>query len=149
MPKLMRTEEAASYLRIHPETLRKKVRTGEIPAFKVGREWRFAKSQLEDCLAFGGLKLENRTNVGGTRRVLGGMIKNNHVGIMYSLRRIQAWAHDEMGRDLSDMELIELQETIDEKYGQQIAWDILDFIESAAGTASVPSSLTREEKRSS
>jgi excisionase family DNA binding protein len=149
MPELMRTEEAAEYLRIHPETLRKKVRAGRIGAFKVGREWRFAKAQLNDWLAFGGVKLKDASKKGGTRRAPGGMIKSNRLGVGYGLPRIQAWADDELGRSLTEDELIDLQEAIEEKYGQQIAWDILDFIESAAATASAPGSLNREEKRSS
>ncbi len=142
MPKLMRTEEAARYLRIHPETLRKKVRAREIPAFKVGREWRFAKSQLEDWLMYGGFKLRDTNEDPHTARARRRILKQDEVGIGYLVPRIQGWAYDEMGHGLTENELVELQEAITEKYGPQIELDILDFIESAAGTASAPDSVS-------
>ena len=51
---IMTTEEAAQYLQVHPETLRSKVRAGEVPAAKVGRAWRFRKADLDEWLAKGG-----------------------------------------------------------------------------------------------
>ena len=41
------TEEGASYLRIHPRTLARMARDGEIPAFQIGRHWRFRRSDLD------------------------------------------------------------------------------------------------------
>ncbi|HZQ17873.1 MAG TPA: helix-turn-helix domain-containing protein [Terriglobales bacterium] len=45
---LLDTEEAAKLLRIHPKTLRRSARLGEIPATRIGRLWRFRVSVLND-----------------------------------------------------------------------------------------------------
>ena len=42
--------EAASLLRMHPKTLKKKARLGEIPGRHVGKYWRFRVSDLNDWL---------------------------------------------------------------------------------------------------
>ena len=42
--------EAASLLRMHPNTLKKKARLGEIPGRHVGKYWRFRISDLNDWL---------------------------------------------------------------------------------------------------
>jgi len=47
---LLDTEEAAKLLRIHPKTLRRNARRGEIPATRVGRLWRFRASVLNEWL---------------------------------------------------------------------------------------------------
>ena len=44
---VLNIEEACQYLRIAKVTLYKYIRRGEIPAFKVGRVWRFHKESLE------------------------------------------------------------------------------------------------------
>ena len=43
---LLNTEEAAKLLRIHPKTLQRMARKGEIPAMQIGKLWRFAASAL-------------------------------------------------------------------------------------------------------
>lgn len=43
---VMNALEAASFLGIHVETLRKLARRNEIPSFKIGRDWRFRKEAL-------------------------------------------------------------------------------------------------------
>lgn len=45
--KLLKQEEAAELLGIHPETLRRMAVRGEIPALKVGRFWKYRGSALE------------------------------------------------------------------------------------------------------
>ena len=45
---LMTAHEAASFLRVHVETVRKMARRGEIPSHKVGSDWRFRKRALLD-----------------------------------------------------------------------------------------------------
>ena len=45
------TEEGASYLRIHPRTLARKARLGDIPAFQIGRQWRFRRADLDAWVA--------------------------------------------------------------------------------------------------
>jgi len=42
--------EAAALLRMHPNTLKKKARLGEIPGRHVGKYWRFRVSDLNDWL---------------------------------------------------------------------------------------------------
>ena len=44
-------QEAARFVRVSDKTLRELARSGKLPAQKVGREWRFLKSALEDWLA--------------------------------------------------------------------------------------------------
>lgn len=38
---VLNANEAAEYLKDHVETVRRMARRGEIPAFKVGKDWRF------------------------------------------------------------------------------------------------------------
>ena len=54
MPDVMTVEQAASYLQVTPETVRRKARAGDIPAAKVGRHWRFRKADLDGWLSRGG-----------------------------------------------------------------------------------------------
>lgn len=43
---VLNAKEAAEYLKAHVETVRRMARRGEIPAFKVGKDWRFHKEAL-------------------------------------------------------------------------------------------------------
>ncbi|MBR9979873.1 MAG: helix-turn-helix domain-containing protein [Desulfatitalea sp.] len=43
---VLNAKEAAIFLKAHVETLRRMARRGEIPAFKVGKDWRFLKKTL-------------------------------------------------------------------------------------------------------
>jgi excisionase family DNA binding protein len=43
----MTAEEAAAYLRLAPVTLYRLAGKGEIPGVKIGRLWRFKRSELE------------------------------------------------------------------------------------------------------
>lgn len=47
---IMTIEETAEYLSLHPLTIRRLAREGEIPAFKVGRQWRVRRSILDQWL---------------------------------------------------------------------------------------------------
>jgi excisionase family DNA binding protein len=47
---LLNTEQAACLLRIHPKTLQKMARRGEIHGIQVGRLWRFRASALNRWL---------------------------------------------------------------------------------------------------
>ena len=47
---LLDSIEAAALLRIHPKTLKKMARRGEIQARRVSRFWRFRASDLNDWL---------------------------------------------------------------------------------------------------
>ncbi len=44
---IMSVEEVAAYLNLHPLTVRRLARDGEIPAFKVGRQWRIKRTLLD------------------------------------------------------------------------------------------------------
>jgi len=43
---ILTAEEVAEYLRIHPYTVRRLVRSGKLPGFKVGGQWRFKKEEI-------------------------------------------------------------------------------------------------------
>jgi excisionase family DNA binding protein len=45
---LLETPQAAELLKVHPKTLQKWARTGIIPGSKIGREWKFRASVLDD-----------------------------------------------------------------------------------------------------
>jgi excisionase family DNA binding protein len=44
------TEEVLSYLKVTPRTIYRLIRTGELPALRVGRQWRFRRSDLDAWL---------------------------------------------------------------------------------------------------
>jgi excisionase family DNA binding protein len=43
---VLNAKEAAAFLKAHVETIRRLARRGEIPAFKVGKDWRFHQDAL-------------------------------------------------------------------------------------------------------
>ena len=43
---LLDSEQAAKLLQIHPKTLQRMARKGEVPAIQIGKLWRFRGSQL-------------------------------------------------------------------------------------------------------
>jgi excisionase family DNA binding protein len=48
MPKeILTAEEVAEYLRIHPYTVRRLAREGEIPGSRIGGQWRFKKKDID------------------------------------------------------------------------------------------------------
>jgi excisionase family DNA binding protein len=57
---------AASYLQIHPRTLIKMARSGEIPAFQIGTHWRFRRSDLDEWM---GSKVSSNSKLNGPVRV--------------------------------------------------------------------------------
>jgi len=44
-------EEIAEALRVHPETVRKMLNSGEMPAKKIGREWRIEPEAIRQWLS--------------------------------------------------------------------------------------------------
>jgi excisionase family DNA binding protein len=48
--RLLDSTEAAQVLRINPKTLQAMARSGQFPAIRVGRLWRFQKAQIEKWL---------------------------------------------------------------------------------------------------
>ena len=47
MPEIMTTKEVAKYLRLHQFTIIKYAGKGKIPAFRIGRVWRFDKEVID------------------------------------------------------------------------------------------------------
>ena len=47
---LLDTEQAAAIVQIHPKTLQKFARAGQIQGIHIGKLWRFRKSALEDWI---------------------------------------------------------------------------------------------------
>ena len=44
---LLDSQQAADLMHIHPETVKRRARRGEIPGMKLGKVWRFRASGLE------------------------------------------------------------------------------------------------------
>ncbi|MDH5173694.1 MAG: helix-turn-helix domain-containing protein [Elusimicrobiota bacterium] len=47
MHKLMTIKEVADYLRLSKVTVYKMTRQGKIPALKIGKQWRYNKSEID------------------------------------------------------------------------------------------------------
>ena len=47
---LLTTKEASKYLKVSPRTLYRHIKKHRIPAFKLGGEWRFVRSELDRWL---------------------------------------------------------------------------------------------------
>ena len=43
-------KEAAEYLSVHRDTLRRRAKNGSIPAFKIGKDWRFYKTSIDQWI---------------------------------------------------------------------------------------------------
>lgn len=48
MPDVLTTEQAAQYLQVSVETIKRHARRGWLPGAKVGKAWRFRKVDLDD-----------------------------------------------------------------------------------------------------
>jgi excisionase family DNA binding protein len=48
---IMTTAEVADYLRVHPSTVYKLLRQHNIPAIRIGSDWRFNKLELDKWMA--------------------------------------------------------------------------------------------------
>lgn len=57
-PSIMTVPQAAEYLQVDEETVRRLARLGRIPAGKVGSHWRFRRADLDDWIAAGGTRYE-------------------------------------------------------------------------------------------
>lgn len=44
---ILTAAEVAKYLRIHPYTVKRLVRTGKLPGFKIGGQWRFRRDEID------------------------------------------------------------------------------------------------------
>ncbi len=50
--RLLKLEEAASRLRVKPNTLRRWLRTGYVPGLKISSSWRVTMENLEEFIKF-------------------------------------------------------------------------------------------------
>ena len=50
---ILTLEEAAGYLRVHPQTVYRRLRAGALPGAKVGDQWRLRKADLDEYLKGG------------------------------------------------------------------------------------------------
>jgi len=55
---VMTADQAAEFLQTSRDTLLRKARRGELPAAKLGREWRFRRADLDAWLLGGGDRSE-------------------------------------------------------------------------------------------
>lgn len=55
---LLDSQQVAALMRVHPETVKRRARRGEIPGMKFGKLWRFRASVLESCISE--MMLENQ-----------------------------------------------------------------------------------------
>jgi excisionase family DNA binding protein len=46
-PEIMTVEQVAAMLSVHPSTVYRLLKKHEIPAFKLGSDWRFSRERLE------------------------------------------------------------------------------------------------------
>lgn len=44
------TEEVLAYLKVTPRTIYRLIRMGELPAVRIGRQWRFRRGDLDNWL---------------------------------------------------------------------------------------------------
>ena len=51
LPAFLTTEEVLGCLKITPRTVYRLIRAGELPAVRVGRQWRFRRADLDNWLA--------------------------------------------------------------------------------------------------
>ncbi len=51
MANVLTLEEVASYLRVHPSTIYRLLKRRQIPAFKVGSDWRFNLESIDQWRA--------------------------------------------------------------------------------------------------
>jgi excisionase family DNA binding protein len=45
---LMNVNELAAYLKVHTATIYRLLKRGELPAFKIGYDWRFEKDAIDN-----------------------------------------------------------------------------------------------------
>ena len=63
----MTTDEVLGYLRVNSQTIYRLIRQGDLPAVRVGRQWRFRQTDLDAWLDH--QRLCRTDVVGETRRV--------------------------------------------------------------------------------
>jgi excisionase family DNA binding protein len=80
----MNAREVAAFLQAHVETIRRLARRREIPAFKIGNDWRFHRESLLRCLT-------EQAGKGSPGKVL---VIDDDPGVVWSLaRKIEKMGH--------------------------------------------------------
>ncbi|HKN02293.1 MAG TPA: helix-turn-helix domain-containing protein [Candidatus Binataceae bacterium] len=46
--KVLTVQEVSSYLRVHPSTIYRMLKRNQIPAFRVGSDWRFTAEAIDE-----------------------------------------------------------------------------------------------------
>jgi excisionase family DNA binding protein len=46
-PRVITVDELADYLHVHPSTIYRMLKRRELPAFKIGRDWRFDTDAID------------------------------------------------------------------------------------------------------
>jgi excisionase family DNA binding protein len=46
-PSILKLENVAEYLRVHPSTIYRLLKKKQLPAFKLGRDWRFNRESID------------------------------------------------------------------------------------------------------
>jgi excisionase family DNA binding protein len=49
-PALMTVGEVAAYLKVHPKTIYRLAKRKELPSFRIGREYRFRLSEIDEWI---------------------------------------------------------------------------------------------------
>ena len=60
LPRTMTVNDLCGYLRVHPSTVYKLLRRGELPGFRIGSDWRFTTEAIDRWCRGGGLGSERR-----------------------------------------------------------------------------------------
>ena len=50
LPAYLTTEDVVAYLNVTPRTIYRLIRTGELPAIRIGHQWRVRQSDLDEWL---------------------------------------------------------------------------------------------------
>ena len=50
IPPVLTEKELAKYLKVHPSTIYRLLRTEQLPAFRIGSDWRFNAEEIERWL---------------------------------------------------------------------------------------------------
>jgi len=63
LARIMTVADLSEYLRVHPSTIYKLLRSGELPGFKVGSDWRFNTEIIDRwCIEHSGRKTDLSQN---------------------------------------------------------------------------------------
>jgi len=46
-PSILTLDDVAEYLRVHPSTIYRLLKKKRLPAFKLGRDWRFSRESID------------------------------------------------------------------------------------------------------